>query len=110
MFKHVLVTGGAGYVGCVLTPKLLAAGYRVTVYDLMLFGSAGLPRHPNLTVIEGDLRDTRTFASALSGAFAGRSRVERGWPDVFMCGGPPGSAQQWRITLDPSAVPHVQCT
>ena len=36
-------------------PKLLAAGYSVVVYDLMLFGSDGLPKHSNLEVIEGDL-------------------------------------------------------
>ena len=65
--KRVLVTGGAGYVGCVLVPKLLAAGYEVVVYDLMLFGSAGLPAHPNLRVVEGDLRDVPRVAAALSG-------------------------------------------
>jgi nucleoside-diphosphate-sugar epimerase len=59
--KTILVTGGAGYVGCVLVPKLLAAGYRVVVYDLMLFGSKGLPTHPNLRVIKGDLRDTASY-------------------------------------------------
>jgi nucleoside-diphosphate-sugar epimerase len=48
-------------------PKLLAAGYAVVVYDLMLFGSDGLPKHPNLEVIEGDLRDHRAFAKALRG-------------------------------------------
>lgn len=63
--KKVLVTGGAGYVGCVLTPKLLDAGYAVIVYDLMLFGSDGLPSHPNLQVIEGDIRDTACYAKAL---------------------------------------------
>ena len=37
-FNNVLVTGGAGYVGAVLVPKLLAAGYGVTVLDLFLYG------------------------------------------------------------------------
>ena len=42
--KKVLITGGAGYVGCVLTSKLLEAGYSVTVYDIMYYGSEVLPR------------------------------------------------------------------
>jgi nucleoside-diphosphate-sugar epimerase len=65
--KNVLITGGAGYVGCVLTPQLLKAGYRVTVYDIMFFGSEGLPQHPELTVIEGDIRDTPKLAAAMQG-------------------------------------------
>jgi nucleoside-diphosphate-sugar epimerase len=65
--KTILVTGGAGYVGCVLVPRLLAAGHRVVVYDLMLFGREGLPVHPNLDVIEGDIRDTNRFKAALRG-------------------------------------------
>src|SRR3954470_12326866 len=65
--KKVLVTGGAGYKGCVLVPKLLEAGYAVVVYDLMLFGSAGLPSHPNLKVVKGDIRDRAAYASAVGG-------------------------------------------
>lgn len=65
--QNVLVTGGAGYVGCVLVPKLLDAGYFVKVYDLMLFGADGLPQHPNLRAIKGDVRDIRAFSAELTG-------------------------------------------
>jgi nucleoside-diphosphate-sugar epimerase len=64
---HVLVTGGAGYVGSVLVPRLLAKGYRVTVYDVLFFGRDGLPEHPDLTVVEGDIRDTGRLAAAFEG-------------------------------------------
>ena len=65
--KRVLVTGGAGYKGCVLVPKLLNDGYEVVVYDLMLFGSKGLSPHPNLRIVEGDIRDAEGFASEVNG-------------------------------------------
>ncbi len=65
--QKVLVTGGAGYVGCVLIPKLLDAGHSVVVYDLMLFGSEGLPKHPNLKVVTGDIRNISDFSEALKG-------------------------------------------
>jgi len=62
--KRILVTGGAGYKGTVLVPKLLKADYDVVVYDLMLFGNY-LPEHPRLSLIEGDLRDTVRYARAV---------------------------------------------
>jgi nucleoside-diphosphate-sugar epimerase len=65
-----MVTGGAGYKGCVLIPKLLNAGYEVVVYDLMLFGQAGLPTHPSLQIMEGDIRDTSAYARAVQGCAA----------------------------------------
>ena len=67
--KRVLVTGGAGYVGCVLVPKLLEAGYEVVVYDLMLFGADGLQPHPHLRVITGDVRDPAAFSEAAQGSW-----------------------------------------
>lgn len=66
--KNILITGGAGYVGNVLTPKLLAAGYNVRVYDILYFDKKTLPlSHPNLEVIEADIRDTGTFSKACEG-------------------------------------------
>jgi nucleoside-diphosphate-sugar epimerase len=66
LFEKVFVTGGAGYVGHVLTPRLLSRGHKVTVYDTLYFG-ARLPNHPNLQVIKGDIRDTARVAEAVKG-------------------------------------------
>jgi nucleoside-diphosphate-sugar epimerase len=68
-FQHVLVTGGAGYVGSSLVPKLLAAGYRVTVLDLCIYGDVLAP-HPDLRVVKGDLRNPDDVAAALAGCDA----------------------------------------
>ena len=64
--KNVFVTGGAGYVGCVLTPQLLNAGYHVTVFDTFWYGNH-LPNHPNLKLIEGDIRDAAKLAAGFKG-------------------------------------------
>ena len=64
--QNVLVTGGAGYVGHVLVPRLLNKGYNVTVYDKLFFGCR-LPNSPQLRVIEGDIRDTPKLAAAMEG-------------------------------------------
>src|SRR3569833_953620 len=69
MLKNVLVTGGAGYVGHVLVPRLLADGFNVTVYDLLFFGCR-LPNHPHLRVAQGDIRDTARLATHLRGLYA----------------------------------------
>lgn len=53
---NILVTGGCGYKGTVLVPKLLARGYTVHVLDTMWFGNYLQP-HPNLTVTQGDVRE-----------------------------------------------------
>ena len=68
--QKIAVIGGAGYKGCVLVPKLLAKGYDVTVFDLMLYGQDGLPAHPQLKVIEGDIRDTAHYAATIAGSDA----------------------------------------
>src|SRR5208283_6051754 len=68
MFNRIFVTGGAGYVGSRLVPQLLSSGYKVTVYDILYFGSEFLPKNdPNLRVIEGDIRNKAKLGAALEG-------------------------------------------
>jgi nucleoside-diphosphate-sugar epimerase len=52
----IFLTGACGYKGTVLVPKLLAAGHIVTAFDIMWFGNY-LGGSPNLSVVEGDIRD-----------------------------------------------------
>ena len=55
----ILVTGGAGYLGSVLVPELLAAGYRVTVLDNFMYRQNSLAHvchHPRFEVVNGDAR------------------------------------------------------
>jgi nucleoside-diphosphate-sugar epimerase len=68
--RSVLVTGGAGYVGSALVPKLLAAGHKVTVLDLYMFGDDifyANADNPDLRQVKGDLRDGDLVATALAG-------------------------------------------
>ena len=71
-FKRVLVTGGGGYVGSSLVPKLLNAGYEVTVLDLYIYGDvfAPLGGNPALTQVKGDLRNPEDVHRALTGCDA----------------------------------------
>lgn len=66
---NVLVTGGAGYVGAVLIPKLLKKGHFVKVVDWYIFGNdvfASYKKNPRLTQIKGDLRDKNLIKKALT--------------------------------------------
>ncbi len=55
--SKILITGGAGYVGSILTPYLINKGHKITVIDLMIYGENVLKNNPNLRVIKGDIRD-----------------------------------------------------
>lgn len=57
---RILVTGGCGYKGTVLVPKLLALGHRVHVVDTMWFGDFLQP-HPNLLVEQVSILETERF-------------------------------------------------
>jgi len=69
--EHVLVTGGAGYKGSLLVPRLLEKGYQVTVLDNFMFGIKPIlhfANHPNVSFINGDVRDKRVVATAMKNA------------------------------------------
>lgn len=70
MKKSVLVTGGAGYIGSILTRVLLDEGYMVTVLDRFMWGQNSLLEccaHPDFSVIRGDVRDEAVLKKALKG-------------------------------------------
>ena len=71
--RQVLVTGGAGYVGSVLVPKLLDKGYLVKVLDLYIFGEQVLDAvkdNSNLEQIKGDIRDRKLLERIIPGCDA----------------------------------------
>lgn len=70
---NVMVTGGAGYVGSALIPKLLSEGHNVTVLDLFIYGEDLFTAHrsnPRFREVKGDLRDPVAVKTALQGANA----------------------------------------
>jgi nucleoside-diphosphate-sugar epimerase len=52
----IFVTGGCGYKGSVLVPKLLRRGHKVTAFDLQWFGNF-LEPNADLTIVKGDVRN-----------------------------------------------------
>jgi nucleoside-diphosphate-sugar epimerase len=66
--RHVLITGGAGYIGSLLTSELLRANHRVTVLDSLLFGGESLVpflHHPNFHFAKADVTEPRALKDSL---------------------------------------------
>jgi nucleoside-diphosphate-sugar epimerase len=71
MGHSILVTGGAGYLGSILVPELLAAGHRVTVLDSFMYLQNSLAQvcaHPGFDVVNGDARSEETLKPLLAKA------------------------------------------
>lgn len=70
MSKKILVTGGAGYIGSVLTRQLLEKGYQVRVMDNLMYGGEpiiDMPNYPNFEFVKGDIRNREDVEKAMQG-------------------------------------------
>jgi len=68
---NILVTGGAGYIGSMLVPKLLADGFKVTVIDNFMYKQTSLAtsfQNPNFKMVYGDVRDKSSMSILLAQA------------------------------------------
>jgi len=71
--RRVLVIGGAGYIGSLVTAKLLERGYQVRVLDSLLYGTRPLAKvqgHSNFELVQGDFRNVQPVVAALRGCDA----------------------------------------
>lgn len=69
MTHRILVTGGAGYLGSIMVPELLAAGHRVTVLDNFMYRQNGLAHVCNASafdVVNDDIRSEETMKRLLN--------------------------------------------
>jgi nucleoside-diphosphate-sugar epimerase len=67
--EKVLVTGGAGYIGSILVPLLLAKGYSVTVFDALIYNQSSLLEccaNPDFDIVKGNICDKSLVSSLIS--------------------------------------------
>lgn len=88
MDRHVVITGGAGYIGSLLTSELLRANYRVTVLDSLLFGGESLVPflpHPKFHFVKVDVTEPRAIKDSLKDGWRRPDAIVHlaaivGWP------------------------------
>lgn len=67
-FDSILITGGAGYIGSVLTPKLINLGYKVRILDSLIYGDSGISKFVNdgsVELISEDIRKKEVLEKAV---------------------------------------------
>jgi nucleoside-diphosphate-sugar epimerase len=112
--RHVLITGGAGYIGSLLTSELLRKGYHVSVLDSLLFGGESIVpflQHPMFHFIKSDVTEPRAVKDAL----------RDGWPIpeavvhlAALVGFPAcqavGRQVAWRYNVEATKLVHQQAS
>ena len=106
--KHVIITGGAGYIGSLLTSELLRLGHSVTVLDALLFGGeslVGFMAHPNFRFVKIDVTQPHALSNAMRGSEQADALVHLAGIVGFPACQAIGRDAAWRYNVE--AVQHV---
>lgn len=110
--KHVVITGGAGYIGSLLTAHLLRSGWQVTVLDSLLFGGEALLSflsHPNFHFCQADISEHRAVRESLPRHWQKPNAVVHlagivGFPACQSI----GKTASWRYNVEATKTVHEQ--
>ena len=106
--KHIVITGGAGYIGSLLTSELLRLGHRVTVLDSLLFGGESLVpfmAHPNFRFVKTDVTQPHALSNAMRATEQADALVHLAAIVGFPACQSIGRDAAWRYNVE--AVQHV---
>ena len=112
--KHILITGGAGYIGSLLTSELLRLGYRVTALDSLLFGGEAIVpclHHPNFHFVKTDVTEPRAVKDSLKDGWGKPDAVIHlaaivGFPACQAV----GKQVAWKYNVDSTKMVYEQAT
>jgi len=112
--KHILITGGAGYIGSLLTSELLRLGHRVTALDSLLFGGEAIVpflHHPNFHFVKTDVTEPRAVKDALKDGWQKPDAVIHlaaivGFPACQAV----GKQVAWKYNVDSTKMVYEQAT